>query len=68
MSYSPEQIAALRAAIATGAMKVRNANGEEVTYRSLAEMKETLARMEREAAGLPRPAFYQPSYSRGTGA
>lgn len=54
MSYTQGQIDALRAAIATGATRVRM-NGEEVEYRSLAEMKSILADMEASVAATPRP-------------
>ena len=51
MSFTSEQVAALRAAIATAALSVRNANGEMATYRSLAEMRQVLAMMEADLAG-----------------
>lgn len=47
MAYTQEQVAALETAIATGALTVRNANGEFVTYRSLAEMRSVLGEMKR---------------------
>lgn len=49
MSYTQAQIDALESAIASGALTVRNANGEFVTYRSLAEMRSLLAEMRRAA-------------------
>jgi hypothetical protein len=45
MSYSAEQLAELRSAIAEGVLKVRFSDGRELTYRSLAEMLETERRM-----------------------
>lgn len=51
MSYTADDIARLRKAIATGALSVRNANGEMVEYRSLAEMRSLLAEMEAAVAG-----------------
>ncbi|TVV75554.1 phage head-tail joining protein [Sphingomonas solaris] len=42
MAFTTADAEALRTAIATGAMKVRYADGREVTYRSLAEMREIL--------------------------
>jgi hypothetical protein len=48
MSYSAEQLADLRAAIAEGALKVRFSDGREMTYRSLAEMLEIERRMAAE--------------------
>ena len=54
MSYTQTQIDALRTAIATGATKVRM-NGEEVQYRSLAEMRSILADMEASVGAVTRP-------------
>ena len=51
MAYTPQDVAALKKAIATGASKVRFADNREVTYRSLAEMRSVLAQMEREVLG-----------------
>lgn len=67
MSYTADQIAALRMAIATGALTVRNANGEAVTYRSLAEMRQVLAMMEADVAGASvQPVRYiNPTWSDG---
>ena len=45
MSYSAEQLADLRSAIAEGVLKVRFSDGRELTYRSLAEMLETERKM-----------------------
>lgn len=45
MSYSAQQLADLRAAIAEGVLKARFSDGRELTYRSLAEMLETERRM-----------------------
>ena len=57
MAYTREDIAKLEASMATGAMKVRFADGREVTYRTLADMRSQLATMKRDvlgaAAGLP---------------
>ena len=67
MSFTQTQIDTLRAAIATGALTVRNANGETVTYRSLAEMRETLATMEAvvTGSGTSRVSYINPTYSNG---
>lgn len=67
MSYTPDQIASLKAAIATGALTVRNGNGETVTYRSLAEMRQVLAMMEADASSLSSSAvrYINPTYSDG---
>jgi hypothetical protein len=45
MSYSAQQLADLRAAIAEGVLKVKFSDGRELTYRSLAEMLETERKM-----------------------
>lgn len=50
MSYTQDDITRLRAAIAKGASKVRMGD-EEVTFRSLAEMRSLLAEMEASVAG-----------------
>lgn len=64
MAYTEEQLTALKTALATGATRVKM-NGEEVEYRSLAEMRSIIATMEREL-GRKRPAVFQPTYSKGT--
>lgn len=46
--FTPEDIVALKRAIATGATSVRYADGSEVRYRSLSNMRETLRVMEAE--------------------
>ena len=56
MSYTAEQLAELRSAIAEGVLKVRFSDGRELTYRSLAEMLETERKMAAEVeAGRARP-------------
>ena len=47
--FTMEDVAALKRAIATGVMKVRYADGREVTYRSQAELERALQMVEREA-------------------
>lgn len=51
MAFAQSDIDALEAAIATGALKVRYADGREVTYRSLAEMRETLGIVRSSVSG-----------------
>lgn len=63
-SYTQTQLDALRAAVATGALQVRNSNHEMVTYRSLEEMQRLIGVMER-ALGGARSAVLQPTYSKG---
>ncbi len=43
--FTSDDVDALKRAIATGALRVRYPDGSEVTYRSLAEMRETLRMM-----------------------
>ena len=56
-----------RAVVASGALTVRNANGELVTYRSLAEMERALAAMKADVAGAVsrrRSSGFYPRFSR----
>lgn len=53
MAWTQADIDTLKAAIAKGVTKVRM-NNEEVTYRSLAEMRQTLALMQDEVSGATR--------------
>ncbi len=68
MSFTAADIAAIKRAIATGALTVRNANGEMVTYRSLSDMREALAMMESEVnppvAGVVK--YITPTFTNGT--
>lgn len=66
MSYTAEQVAALRAAIATGALEVQNGN-ERVKYQSLNDMRRLLAEMEASLASpaLTRPTHFHPAFGRG---
>lgn len=51
MAWTSTDIADLKVAIASGAMRVRYSDGGEVQYRTLAEMREILRTMEAEVAG-----------------
>lgn len=51
MAFTATDIADIKAAIATGSLRVRYADGREVMYRSLKEMREILRMMEGEVAG-----------------
>lgn len=51
MAYTQSDIDDLKAAIASGALRVRYADGREIMYRSLGEMRETLGIMQAEATG-----------------
>ena len=55
MAYTQADVDALKAAIATGARRVRYAD-KDVEYRSLEEMKETLRDMQTEVAPATAPA------------
>lgn len=68
MSFTTDDIANLERAMATGALTVRNANGEMVTYRSLSEMQSVLALMKAEVSpSATGPVqFVVPTYSNGT--
>lgn len=50
MSYTQEDIARLRAAISKGASQVKMGE-EQITFRSLSEMRSLLAEMEAAVAG-----------------
>ena len=51
MAYSQTDVDALKAAIATGALEVKYADGRQVRYRSLSEMRQILSTMTAEVAG-----------------
>jgi hypothetical protein len=65
--YTQEQVNSLRAMLATGVLK-GTLNGEQVEFRSLADMQALLASMERSvagAAGAGRVTHIQPRFDRG---
>jgi hypothetical protein len=64
MAFTQAQLDALKSAIATGALEVRNANGEQVKYRSLDEMKRIVGLMETEI-GATRAASFNPAFDKG---
>lgn len=57
-------LAALEAAIATGATKVRYADGREVTYRSLAEMLRIRDMMKAELGQATAPRVFVAEHRR----
>ena len=61
MAYSQADVDTLQAAIATGALTVRSADGRLVTYRSLDEMKRIL--QEVRDAVTPSAAGSRTSYA-----
>ena len=65
MSYTTEQITAMRSAIARGVRKVQMGN-EVVEYHSLQEMRVLLAEMEQSQATSPATRRHYPSMTRGT--
>lgn len=64
MAFTQAQIDALKEAISLGATKVQYED-KTVEYRSLKDMKETLAMMEAEVNGTQRSTIAYPSYSKG---
>jgi len=65
VSYTQEQVTALRDAIARGVRRVKM-NGEEVEYQSTADMRAVLAEMERALAPTPPVRRHYPNVTRGT--
>lgn len=66
MAFTQAQVDALRASIATGALTVRDAAGNLITYRSLQDMRDLLALMEAEVAGTTRNRRTVATFSNGT--
>lgn len=65
MSYTPEQLSQLKENIAKGVTSLE-INGEKVTFRSLDEMRRTVAMIEDELSVVPRRGgFHLPTFSRG---
>lgn len=64
VSYTAEQLAQLKANIARGVTSLE-VNGEKVTFRSLDEMRRTVAMIENEVSPVSRPGLYRPKFSRG---
>jgi len=54
MAFTQSDVDTLRQSIATGARRVRYADGRDVEYRSYAEMRRVLTDMEAELAGTAR--------------
>lgn len=49
MAFTTTDITTLKEALATGALRVRYADGREITYRSVAEVREILRMAEADA-------------------
>jgi len=65
MAFTQEDADRLRAAIAKGVSHAR-VNGEELTFRSLADMKETLRMIEADLAGSAAAPGFSVGYARTT--
>ncbi len=65
MAFTQEDADRLRAAIAKGVSHAR-VNGEELTFRSLAEMKETLRMIEADLSGTGAAPGFSVGYARTT--
>lgn len=65
--YTADQLAELKSAYASGVLRVRYADGREVTYNSLPDLAAAIARIEADlsSATAPRVSHYNPSFSRG---
>lgn len=55
MPYTQADIDALKAAMASGAKRVRYSDGSEVEYRDMAEMKDILGQMQAEVSPPVKP-------------
>lgn len=55
MAYTQADIDALKAAMASGAKRVRYSDGSEVEYRDMAEVQDILGQMEREVSPPTKP-------------
>lgn len=64
VSFTKEQLTALKAALAKG-VKTVSYDGRSVTYQSAQEMRETIAMIERELQGRSTRSNY-PTFERGT--
>ncbi|KFI30424.1 hypothetical protein CN97_12705 [Haematobacter massiliensis] len=64
MSYTVEQYQTLCSAIAKGVTSLEQ-NGEKVTYRSLAEMRQIKREMEQGLGLVPSPRTHYPAFRKG---
>jgi len=65
MSITPEQEAALDAAIANPAQSVRNANNEQIVYRPMSELLQARSVVKAEVSGASRSPYVNPTFDRG---
>lgn len=63
MSYTQEQLTALKSAVAKGIRTVTT-DGHSVTYASTAEMLQVISVMERQLT-TAKPSYSNPTYSKG---
>jgi hypothetical protein len=59
-----KQLIELKRAYATGALRVRFGD-TDITYKSEAEMRRTIERLERELGLLTKPSLMTPRFSKG---
>ena len=64
-TWTEAQLQALYDAKATGARDVTDADGNRITFRSLADMNKTIGDIEARLATPQRPSAHLGSYSRG---
>ena len=62
MAYTQQNLDDLRAAIGEGVLRIRSIDGQEVTYRSLAEMRQIEAAMVADI-GTAQPRIKRTVYS-----
>lgn len=62
MSFSTSDLAAIKAAIASGELSVRTADGKQVELRSMAELLQAKAAIETELAAAAGPARAYPRH------
>ena len=63
-TYTAEHLASLEAALASGALRVKDGE-RDVTYRSVAELREAIATVKAQIGAQPRVTHYQPVFERG---
>lgn len=64
MAYTEQDLAALKANIVRGVTSLE-VNGEKVTFRSIAEMREIVAMIEADLSPRQDTGFHLPTFSRG---
>ena len=64
MSFNLEQLKKLKEAYATGVLKVKFGDNE-VVYKSEAEMRKTIEKLETEIQGAKKPILSTPHFTKG---